>query len=147
MLWVLLALGLNIVHFLYHQAITWFDFRPFNSAFTFSKKDRIQESITFGLILISPILALIFQIEWMLQGSAILLGTVLMLEYSKWWKPFFGEADDTWRKYHKKHYKDTLMLFKSKKSQPAPNLEHIILHLLSIACLFSLLLVLLFQEP
>lgn len=144
MIWIVLAFVLNLLHFTYHQIITWKDLFPFNSARSFSLKAKRMESITFGIIMFFPLVALVIQIDWMLQASAILLATILMLEYNKWWKPYFSDASDDWKKYHKKHYKDTLMWLNSRKSQPAPNAEHITLHLLSILCLISLLIVLIF---
>ena len=130
-----IALTLNIIHLAYHQVTSNFDFFPFNNIRNYTFKQRIAE-VSVNLVTMGfPVVAMAIKDHTMIGIACFFLGFVLCGEYLSWWKPYFFGATEKWKNIYNKIHKDTITILPPNKGNPVPNLEHSILHLLTL-CTF-----------
>ncbi|HJW16175.1 MAG TPA: hypothetical protein VJ499_03600 [Flavisolibacter sp.] len=133
-----LTIGVQLLLLAYHQATTFFDLFPFNNVREYSINERITECLINGIIMIAPLIGFYLHIEWMMAASLIIYPALLIAEYFNWWKPYFFGASDAWQKVYDRLFRTTIIVLPPVKKNPIPNLEHLVLHVLTlIACIVT----------
>lgn len=128
----LLVLIIQIIHLLYHQITTNFDFFPFNNIKNYTHKQRIIESFVNAITMGFPVVATLLNNKNLIATSVIVLGITLLIEFFTWWYPYFWGAGMWWQEIYNKIHKHTIIMLPAIKNNPVPNLEHCILHTLTL---------------
>jgi hypothetical protein len=133
-----LAIAFVILIEIYYAATTLFDVSPFNGAKYFTVKERltewVQNTIIFGL----PFLRFIFPAAR--EAGVIAYGILLIGEYVSWWHGYFFKPAAFSLNFYNKATRNTILVLSEDKDRFQPNLEHIILHILTLITFILLLL-------
>ena len=132
-----IAVPLVIVIEIYYAVTTLFDLTPFNGAKYFSLKERITEWVVNSIIFALPLLPFIFPSAW--PAGVIAYGFLLVGEYLSWWQGYLTQKPAR-RDFYDKATRHTILVLSSDRDRFQPNLEHIILHVLTLVT-FTVLLV------
>jgi len=135
-----LALILNVIHLAYHQITTNFDFFPFNNIRHYKMWERIFEAGLNGLIMAFPVVALWRHNQTLIGASCWVLAFLLFGEFMSWWPHYFwdtrtkwGKWGEKWHEVYDRTHKHTIKVLPPIGDRPVPNLEHCILHVLTLA--------------
>jgi hypothetical protein len=127
-----LALTLQIILVLYHQVTTRCDFFPFNGARFYSRRERQLEA-GFNLVLMSfPPIGFVFRIPFLMGAGVGYYFILLAIEIATWWIPYLFGASPKWREMHARMHSQTVMVLPRRGDNPRPNLEHLILMVLTL---------------
>jgi hypothetical protein len=127
-----LALILNTLHLVYHQVTSNIDFFPFNNIRHYTLKQRLLEVGINGVVMAFPIAALWMHNKKMIEISCWILGVTLVMEFTSWWRHYFFGPSEAWKNTYDKIFASTLKVLPPIKNNPIPNLEHCILHSLTL---------------
>ena len=128
-----LAFVLNVFHLAYHQATSNFDFYPFNNIRLYTKFQRIAEVTWCGFLMGFPVIALCLDSRKMIGASCWILGFLLFGEFMSWWRHYLFGPTKWWKDFYDKTHKHTIKVLPPIKDHPIPNLEHCILHVITLA--------------
>jgi len=131
LMWTI-ALTLNIAHLVYHQVTSNFDFFPFNNIRNYTARQRIAEVSVNFITMGFPVAAIALKNHTFTGVACWFLGFLLCGEYLSWWKAYLFGASDKWKNIYTTIHKDTIRFLPAIKDNPVPNLEHCILHLLTL---------------
>ena len=131
-----IALTFQLLHLLYHQITTNVDLYPFNNIKSYTFKERFVEA-GFNFVMMSiPVAATLVNNKTFIGVSVLCLLVTLTGEIIDWWIPYFFDCSGRWHQWHKQAYerihKHTIIILPPIKDHPIPNLEHMILHGLTI---------------
>ena len=133
-----LAIAFVILIEIYYASTTLFDLSPFNGAKYFTVTERltewVQNTIIFGL----PFLRFIWPAAR--SAGAIAYGILLVGEYVSWWHGYFFKPAAFSLKFYNKATRNTTLVLSQDKDRFQPNLEHILLHALTLVTFILLLL-------
>src|SRR6476619_2536133 len=133
-----ISLVAQLLLVVYHQATTLFDFYPFNNVRDYSVKERLTECLINGITMIMPFIGFYFHVAWMMMAAIIIYPALLIAEYFNWWKPYLFGASEPWQKVYDRLFRTTIIVLPPVKKNPVPNLEHLILHGLTlITCIVT----------
>ena len=122
----------------YHLATTLFDLYPFNNVRDYSVKERLTECLINGITMIMPFIGFYFHVAWMMMAAIIIYPALLIAEYFNWWQPYLFGASEPWQKVYDRLFRSTIIVLPAVKKNPVPNLEHLILHGLTlITCIVT----------
>ena len=133
---ITITLGAQLLLLVYHQSTTVFDLYPFNNVRSYTLTERLTESLINGLTMIAPFIGFWLHIEWMRTTALIIYPALLLAEYFNWWKPYFFGASEPWQKVYDRLFRSTIIVLPPVKKNPVPNLEHLILHSLTLITCF-----------
>ena len=117
---------------IFHQATTLFNLYPFNNVKGYSLKERLVECIVNGTMMAVPLAGFYFHVQWMMVSALIIYPALLVGEYLSWWQPYFFGATEAWQKMYDRLFRNTIIVLPHIKNHPVPNLEHVILHGLTL---------------
>ena|SRR6478672_9097009 len=133
-----ITLGAQLLLVTYHQATTLFDLYPFNNVRDYTIKERLTEGLINGTTMIMPFVGFYCHVSWMMMAAIIIYPALLIAEYFNWWKPYFFGASVPWQKVYDRLFRNTIIVLPPLKKNPVPNLEHMILHGLTlITCIVT----------
>lgn len=132
-----LAMTFNMLHFMYHQLTLHFDFYPFNNIHAISFKRRMTESLGGGVSALFPLIALRLENHMLIEMSLVVLVIILGYEFITWWVPYLTSASGAWQVRYQQVFQETLKVLPPIRDNPIPNLEHCILHLLTLLSFIS----------
>ena len=69
----------------------------------------------------------------MMMAALLIYPVLLIGEYLSWWKPYFFGGSEAWQITYNRLFKNTLIVLPAIKDHPVPNLEHTLLHGLTLA--------------
>lgn len=127
------TLAIQFLLLVYHQLTTLCDWYPFNNVRSYSIKERLTECGINGFIMASPLIGFYFHIPWMMMAALLIYPVLLIGEYLSWWKPYFFGGSEAWQITYNRLFKNTLIVLPAIKDHPVPNLEHTLLHGLTLA--------------
>lgn len=128
-----LALALQLLLLAYHQLTTLFDFYPFNGARFSPLKERCGEAgFNFALMALPPI-GFLFGLSGLMRFGALYYFILFACETATWFVPYFIGASPRWEAAYARIQSRTIMLIPRRGPNPTPNLEHLILMLLTLA--------------
>ncbi|RAJ80194.1 hypothetical protein CLV59_105302 [Chitinophaga dinghuensis] len=139
----LFAIVLTNLHLIYHQITTHIDLFPFNNVREYTRKEQLTEAAIHFISMGFPVLALLSDCKIMALVAAVELGLMFAGEIYTWWTAYFFGArfawQSNWKELHQRIFSKTIIMLPARGKNPAPNLEHCILHILTllsgIACL------------
>ncbi|NIG56504.1 hypothetical protein [Chitinophaga sp. Cy-1792] len=140
----LAAIILTNLHLIYHQLTTNMDLYPFNNIRNYTSRERITEAGVNFLSMGFPVLALLTGYKEMVLVACVELGLMLAGEFYTWWTAyFFGPKfawQKNWQELYTRTFGQTIIILPSRGKNPVPNLEHCILHFLTLLCFIGCLL-------
>lgn len=126
------VIALQAMHLVYHQITTIFDFYPFNNVRAYSGKLQYTELAINAVFMGFPLVATILGNRTMMWIGVVCLGMTLCGEYFNWWHSYIVKPMPWWKKVWEKKYRETIIVLPTIKDHPIPNLEHLILHTLTL---------------
>jgi hypothetical protein len=150
------ALFSQLALLVYHQVTTLFDFYPFNSARNYRRKEKLAEAGT-NLVLmgLAPI-GFAFHIRGLMIYGSVYYFILFAIEIVIWWIPYFtvpsgnwrriynvllacstsnftpGDTLDHWCEIYNRLHRGTIKFLPARGNRPVPNIEHTILHALTL---------------
>lgn len=82
--------------------------------------------------MVIPLLGFGLEIAWLKIIGATYYGLLLLGEWQSWWQPYFFGASADWEAQYKRIFRHTVIILPPIKNHPIPNLEHLILHSLTL---------------
>lgn len=128
----LTALFCQLALLLFQQLTTLFDLYPFNNVHCFTWKERLAECLINGMLLALPFVGFVFHLSWLEVAALIIYPALLTGEYISWWHPYLFGATKSWREKYDRIFCHTLVVLPPIRNHPVPNLEHLLLHALSL---------------
>lgn len=120
----------------FHQATTLFDFYPFNNVRLYTLKERLMECCINGTMMVVPPLGFLLSVHWMMIASLVIYPVLLIGEYLAWWQHYFFGPTTAWQQTYDHLFSNTIIVLPRIKNHPVPNLEHTILHSLTLIAAF-----------
>lgn len=117
---------------LFQQATTLFDFYPFNNVRNYTVGERLLECSVNGALMAVPVAGFAFHIGWMQAAALVIYPVLLAGEYLRWWRPYFFGPTGAWQEAYDRFFRQTVTVLPPIKNHPVPNLEHTILHAVTL---------------
>jgi len=137
---VRLAITLQIILVLYHQATTLFDFFPFNGARFYSRRDKIAEAAVNLVLMSLPPIGFILRAPLLMKFGLVYYFILFGVECATWWAPYIFGPSPKWLELYNRIHRQTITILPRPANQPAPNLEHLILMALTLLTAITTLL-------
>ncbi len=118
----------QLILLIYHQVTTWFDFFPFNGARNYTVKEKCLEAGSNCILMSLAPIGYIFKIADLVIYGAYYYWILFAIEVLTWWVPYFFKPSKKWAEVHERLHGETIMFLPHRGNNPAPNLEHTILH-------------------
>jgi len=154
---IALTIFFQILLLAYHQLTTHADFYPFNGARNYSRNEKLAEAgINLILMSLAP-LGFALRIHGLMIYGVIYYYFLFAAELIIWWIPFLtvpvgrsrviynfllscvtsdfaeGDALTRWYATYQRLHAGTITFLPSREGRPIPNVEHTILHTLTLA--------------
>ena len=127
-----LAIALQIIHVLYHQVTTLLDLFPFNGVRFYSRREQLLEA-GINLVLMSlPPLGFVLHVPSLMLFGVVYYFVLLAVEFTTWWVPYLFGPSQKWLDVYTRIHSQTITVLPRRGTNPVPNLEHLILHSLSL---------------
>jgi hypothetical protein len=126
------AIGLQVALLLFHQVTTLVDIYPFNNVRRYTLSERLMECSVNGVLMVVPIVGFVCHFGWMAVAALIIYPVLLLGEYLAWWRPYFFGPTAAWQKTYDLVFRPTIKVLPPIKNHPVPNLEHTLLHGLTL---------------
>ena len=128
-----LALVFQVGLLAYHQVTTLCDFFPFNGVRFSTRRERLLEA-GFNLLLMgAPPIGFVLGARWLMEFGAAYYVILFVVECVTWWAPYFFGPSPKWREVYARMHRLTITIVPRRGDNPAPNLEHMILMVLTLA--------------
>jgi hypothetical protein len=116
---------------------TWGDFFPFNGVRFYSRRERAAEAaVNFGMMIMPPI-GFYGHVPLLMKFGVIYYFVLFAIECATWWGPYFFGASPKWAAMHARLHGQTITILPKRPGHPAPNLEHLILMVLTLLAAFA----------
>jgi hypothetical protein len=123
----------QLVLLVYHQAATLCDFFPFNGVrFTKPKERRIEALVNFVLMVLPPI-GFWFRLEALMSFGLVYYFILFAVEGATWWAPYALGPSQKWLDIYTRVHSKTITVVPRRGFNPAPNIEHLNLMVLTLA--------------
>ena len=127
-----LALTLQIAHLLYNLVATLVDLFPFNGVRFYSMRERLAEAgVNFAIMALPPI-GFYLRSPFLMEAGLVCLFVLLAGECSTWWIPYFFGPSPQWLAIYSRVHRETITPLPRRGTNPVPNLEHLILMMLTL---------------
>jgi hypothetical protein len=127
------AITLQAVLLLYHQVTTLFDFFPFNGVRGNSLRERRLEAGVNLVFMGFPLVAFLVHRQSLMQGGVYSDFCIFAGECATWWIPYFFGPSPKWLEIYSRVQGTTIMVIPRRGTNPTPNLEHLILMVLTVS--------------
>jgi len=136
-----LALTLQLLTLAFHQLTTHLDLYPFNNVRHYTRRERVTEAAVNGAVMLLPPLLLLIGHPVTATIAAALLSLLFVMELLMWWLPYatgasvpaLTQGDEPWPVLHERIFGPTVTVLPRIGDHPTPNLEHTLLHGLTLA--------------
>jgi len=135
-----LAITLQIILVMYHQATTLFDFFPFNGVRFTSRGEKIAEAAVNLVLMSLPPIGFILRAPLLMKFGLVYYFILFGIECATWWAPYFLGPSPKWLELYNRIHRQTITILPRRANQPAPNLEHLILMALTLLTAVATLL-------
>ena len=126
------AIVIQLMHLLYHQVTTWFDFHPFNGVRALPWRLRFVDAGTAFVPMVIPPLGFLLGNRTLMEIGVVCNFVILGGEIATWWVTYFFGASPRWQEMYNKIQRDTITVIPRRGPNPTINLEHMILMVLTI---------------
>ena len=127
-----LVIVVQVLLLVFHQLTTLVDLYPFNNVRQYTLKERVTECLVNGAIMVMPVIGFAVHIQWLMIASLVIYPALLLGEYLNWWQHYFFGPSAAWQETYNRLFKQTIIVLPPVKNHPVPNLEHCILHGLTL---------------
>lgn len=79
-----------------------------------------------------PLIGFAWRVEWMAVAALVIYPVLLVGEYLNWWRHYFFGPTEAWQQTYDRLFKNTTIVLPPIKNHPVPNLEHTLLHSLTL---------------
>ena len=129
----MLAIAFQLLLLVYHQVTTGVDLSPFNGVrHTKVAERRLEQAVNGVLMGLGPI-GFTFRIEPLIYYGVAYYFILFAVECATWWMPYLFGASDKWREVYLRVHAGTIGILPRRDIRTAPNLEHLILMMLTLA--------------
>ena len=135
-----LAITLQVLLVLYHQATTLFDFFPFNGVRFYSRREKLAEAAVNFVLMSLPPIGFILRVPLLMKFALVYYFILFGVECATWWAPYFLGPSPKWLELYNRIHRQTITILPRRENQPAPNLEHLILMALTLLTAISTLM-------
>jgi hypothetical protein len=126
------AIVLQILLLAYHQITTQVDFFPFNGVRFYKGWERALECAVNGILMSLAPVGFAFGIRGLMWYGVIYYFVLFAEELRVWWVPYFFGPSKAWRAAYDRIHSQTVKVLPARGDHPIPNLEHTILHTLTL---------------
>lgn len=116
----------------YHQITTWFDLFPFNGARYTKPQERMIEAIVNLVLMSLAPMGFAMKSETLMRFGLVYYFVLFAIECATWWAPYAFGASKQWQEVYTRVHSRTINVLPAKCGRPRPNLEHLILMLLTV---------------
>lgn len=127
-----IVIALQLLLLVFHQGTTLVNLYPFNNVRHYTVKERLIECLVNGTIMLMPVIGFAMHIHWLEIASLVIYPVLLIGEYLSWWHYYFFGPSVAWQEAYNRLFKQTIIVLPPIKNHPIPNLEHCILHGLTL---------------
>lgn len=127
-----IVITFQVLLLLYHQITTIFDFFPFNSARFYSAKEKLIECLVNFILMGLPIVGFLTLNNTLMNFAVVYYFILFLIELKTWWIPYFIKPTEEWKEEYSRLHSKTIIVLPGIKDNPVPNLEHCILHGLTL---------------
>jgi hypothetical protein len=149
---VILAITCQIALLAYHQITTLVDLFPFNGVRNYSGRERLAELGVNGVLMSLGPIGFLFESRGLMLYGVVYYFVLLTIELVIWWIPYFSTPTGLWRRAYNRMlsvatsdfekgdtlerwlvtygrlHSETLTLLPPRRGRIVPNMEHMILH-------------------
>jgi hypothetical protein len=140
------AVGLQVLLLAYHQITTQMDFFPFNGARFYKRWEKVLECAVNGILMSLAPIGFAFGIRGLMWFGVVYYFLLFAEEFRVWWIPYFFGPTPRWQAMYDRLHSRTIKVLPARGNHPVPNLEHTILHALTLITALTTLVVFCFQE-
>lgn len=130
---VKLTLSAQILLLIYHQCTTLIDLHPFNGVRFTKPAERYVEAAVNFVLMGFPIFAFSVRHEMLMRFGVSYYFILLGIECATWWLPCWLGASPDWAAVYARIHAGTIRLGSNLSTSPVPNLEHVILMVITTA--------------
>jgi hypothetical protein len=140
----------------YHQVTTLFDFYPFNGSRNYTRKEKLAEAGSNGVLMSLAPVGFGFHIKGLMNFGVVYYFVLFAVEIIIWWIPYLtvpsgrwrgiynrllagatsnfdaGDTLEHWKGIYRRLHFGTITVLPPRDDRPVPNLEHTILHVLTL---------------
>jgi hypothetical protein len=125
----------------YHQVTTQVDCFPFNGVRFYNGWEKVLECAVNGVLMSLAPLGFAFDIRGLKWFGVVYYFILFVEELRVWWLPYFFGPSKSWQVIYERLHARTIKVLPARGTNPVPNLEHTILHgltlITAIATLFA----------
>lgn len=137
---VIVALAFQILLLAYHQITTQVDFFPFNGARFLKAREKALECTVNGTLMSLAPVGFAFGIRGLMWFGVFYYFLLFAEELRVWWVPYFFRPTKSWQATYDRLHSQTIKVLPARGNNPVPNLEHTILHALTLITALTTLL-------
>jgi hypothetical protein len=126
------AVALQLLLLAYHQITTQVDFFPFNEARFYKRWEKVLECAVNGILMSLAPIGFVFGIRALMWFGVVYYFLLFAEELRVWWVPYIFGPRPRWRAIYDRLHSRTIMVLPARGHHPVPNLEHTILHALTL---------------
>jgi hypothetical protein len=128
---LVVAVALQVLLLAYHQITTQVDFFPFNGARFYKRWETALECGVNGVLMSPAPVGFIVGIRGLMWYGVIYYFVLFVEEVRVWWVPYLFGPSKVWRAAYDRLHSQTIKVLPARGDNPVPNLEHMILHVLT----------------
>jgi hypothetical protein len=129
---LLAAISLQVLLLSYHQVTTQLDLFPFNGARFYKGWEKALECLVNGALMGPAPVGFALGIRGLMWYGAVYYFVLFAEELRVWWLPYFFGPTPRWQAIYDRIHGKTIQLLPARGNNPTPNLEHTILHGLTL---------------
>jgi hypothetical protein len=126
------AIASQVLLLAYHQVTTQVDFFPFNGARFYKRWEKVLECGVNGMLMSLAPVGFAFGIHGLRWFGVVYYFVLFAEELRVWWVPYFFRPTRSWQAAYDRLHSQTFKVLPARGNNPVPNLEHTILHALTL---------------
>jgi hypothetical protein len=127
-----IAIAFQIILVAYHQVTTLCDLFPFNGVRFYKRHETLIEAGVNLVLMSLPVVAFIFHVTALMKFGVVYYFVLFAVECATWWAPYFLGPSPKFKSLYERIHSQTIMVIPRRGSNPAPNLEHLMLMALTL---------------
>jgi hypothetical protein len=127
------AIGFQVLLLAYHQVTTQVDLFPFNGVRFYKGWEKALECAVNGILMSLAPIGFLFHVRGLMWYGVVYYFVLFLEEMRVWWIPYFFGPSKAWREAYDRLHSRTIKVLPARGDNPTPNLEHMILHTLTLA--------------
>jgi len=126
------AIVFQVLLLAYHQVTTQVDFFPFNGVRFYKWWEKALECAVNGILMSLAPVGFTFGVRGLMWYGVVYYFVLFAEELRVWWVPYLFGASKTWQAAYDRLHSQTIKVLPARGQNPIPNLEHLILNVLTL---------------